>query len=93
MATIASTKPLKGYPVIDKFQVSDSVLNESSTGHINFYLQKNNPVFINIKKKNEVSAMFSNETKQFNNETSEWEVIGNRIFVTGYIGQVRLIHK
>lgn len=84
---------MKGYPVVDKFQVADSVLNESSTGHINFYIQKNNPVFANIKKKNEVSAMFSNETKQFNNETSEWEVNGNRIFITGYIAQVRLIHK
>lgn len=91
MATIASTKPLKGYPVIDKFQVADSVLNESSTGHINFFIQKDNPVFANIKKKNEVSAMFSNETKQFNNETSVWEVNGNRIFIVGYVAQVHLI--
>lgn len=79
---------MKGYPVIDKFQVADSEFNASSTGDINFYLQKNKPFFANIKKKNEVTAMFTNETKLFNNETSEWEPSGHRVFITGFVAQV-----
>lgn len=88
LATISVQKPMKGYPIIDKFQVADSEWNATSTGDVNFYLQKNNPVFANIKKKNEVSAMFSNETRIFNNETSEWETSGKRVFLTGFVAQV-----
>lgn len=90
LATVSVTKPLKGYPVIDKFQVADSEWNTTSTGDINFYLQKNNPVFANIKKKNEVSAMFSNETRLYNNETEQWEPTGHRVFITGFVAQVCL---
>lgn len=88
LGTISVQKPIKGYPMIDSIQVADSKWNESSTGNINFYLQKNDPIYANIKKKNEVSALFSNETTQFNNETSQVETIGHRVLITGYVAQV-----
>lgn len=88
LGTISVQKPIKGYPMIDSIQVADSKWNESSTGYINFYLQKNDPIYANIKKKNEVSALFSNETTQFNNETSQVETIGHRVLITGYVAQV-----
>lgn len=88
LATISVQKPIKGYPFIDSMQVADSKWNESSTGYVLFYLQKNDPLFANIKKKNEVSALFSNETKQFNDETSQMEIVGHRVLVTGYVAQV-----
>lgn len=90
MGTIAVQKPLKGYPMIDTIQIADSKWNESSTGDINFYMQKNDPIFANIKKKNEVSALFSNETTRFNNETSQFETIGHRVLITGFVAQVKL---
>lgn len=74
--------------MIDSIKVADSKLNETSTGNINFYLQKNDPIYANIKKKNEVSAFFSNQTTRFNNETSQVEIIGNRVLITGYVAQV-----
>lgn len=89
LATISVQKPIKGYPMIDSVKVADSTINGSSTGYVNFYLQKNDKLFANIKKKNEVSAFFSNETTQFNNETSQYETIGNRVMITGYVSQVK----
>lgn len=89
LATIAVAKPIKGFPMIDSIKVADSKFNETSTGDVNFYLQKNDPLFANIKKKNSVSAMFSNETTQFNNETSQMETTGYRVLVTGMVAQVR----
>lgn len=87
-ATIYVQKPLKGYPMIESMQVADSKWNESSTGHVSFYMQKSDPVFANIKKKNQVSALFSNETQQFNNETSQMEKTGYRVLITGFVAQV-----
>lgn len=74
--------------MVDILPFADSKLNESSTGDINFLLQKNNPVFANIKKKNEVSATFSNQTQFFNNETSTLESSGYKVIITGYVAQV-----
>ncbi|XP_031624507.1 uncharacterized protein LOC116341532 isoform X1 [Contarinia nasturtii] len=88
LGTIAVQKPLKGYPMIDLIQVADSKWNETSTGFVNFYLQKSDPIYENIKKKKEVSASFSNETTQFNNETSQMETVGYRVLVTGYVVQI-----
>lgn len=88
LGTLSVQKPIKGYPMIDVIQVADSKLNGSSTGNVNFYLQKNDPIFANIKKKNEVSALFSNETTQLNNETSQIETIGHRVLITGFVAQV-----
>lgn len=93
LATISVQKPIKGYPMIDSVKVADSTINGSSTGYVNFYLQKNDKLFANIKKKNEVSAFFSNETTQFNNETSQYETIGNRVMITGYVSQVKWNRK
>lgn len=87
-ATISVQKPIKGYPMIDKINIADSKLNESSTGNVNFYLQKNDPLFANVKKKNVVSAIFSNETQQYNNETSQMETTGYRVLITGFVAQV-----
>lgn len=75
--------------MMNSIDVADSGLNESSTGYINFYLQKSNPIFANIKKKNEVSALFVNETRTFNNQTSEWETIMNKVLMIGAVAQVR----
>lgn len=88
LATLSVQKPIKGYPMVDTIKVADSTLNGTSTGNVNFYLQKNDPIFANIKKKNEVSAFFSNETTQFNNETSQFETIGNRVMIAGFVSQV-----
>lgn len=88
LGTISVQKPLKGYPMIDSIQVADSKWNETSTGNVNFYLQKSDPLYANIKKKNEVSALFSNQTTQFNNETSQMETVGYRVLVTGFVAQV-----
>lgn len=88
LGTISVQKPIKGYPMIDSIQVADSKWNASSTGNVNFYLQKNDPIYANIKKKNEVSALFSNETIQMNNETSEVEKVGHRVLITGFVAQV-----
>lgn len=93
LATIAVAKPLKGYPMIDTVNVADSKLNETSTGEVFFYLQKNDPIFANIKKKNPVTAIFSNETTQFNNETSEMESSGFQVLITGFVAQVRKTNK
>lgn len=68
--------------------MADSPINGSSTGDITFYLQKSEPMYANIVKKNEVSAMFINETKEFNNATSEWDTIQNKVLITGYVAQV-----
>lgn len=89
LATLSVQKPIKGYPMIDTVKVADSKLNESSTGVLNFYLQKNDPIYANIKKKNEVSAFLSNETTTFNNETSQYETTGHRVMITGFIAQVK----
>lgn len=88
LGTISVQKPIKGYPMIDSIQVADSKWNASSTGNVNFYLQKNDPIYANIKKKNEVSALFSNETTQVNNETSQVEKVGHRVLITGFVAQV-----
>lgn len=74
--------------MVDILPFADSKRNESSTGDINFLLQKNNPVFANIKKKNAVSATFSNETQSFNNETLTLESAGYKVIITGYVAQV-----
>lgn len=80
---------MKGCPMIDLINVADSKFNETSTGNVDFYLQKNDPLYANIKKKNDVSALFSNQTTQFNNETSQMETTGYRVLVTGTVAQVR----
>lgn len=87
-ATVSVQKPIKGYPIIDSINVADSKWNESSTGDVNFYMQKSDPLFANIKKKNEVSAIFSNETTQYNNETQQIDTVGYRVLVTGSVAQV-----
>lgn len=74
--------------MINKINIADSKLNETSTGAVIFYLQKNDPIYANIKKKSPVSAFFSNETAQYNNETSQVETTGYRVFVTGFVAQV-----
>lgn len=74
--------------MVDLIPIADSKLNESSTGDINFLLQKNDQVYVNIKKKNEVSATFSNQTQTFNNQTSTFETSGYKVIVTGYVAQV-----
>lgn len=74
--------------MVDILPIADSNFNESSTGNINFLLQKNNPLFANIKKKNEISAVFSNQTQSFNNETSTFETTGYKVIITGYVAQV-----
>lgn len=89
LATISVQKLLKGYPMIDTLQVADSKWNASSTGNIDFYLQKNDPLYANIKKKNEGSALFSNQTTSFNNETSRMETVGYRVLITGYVAKVK----
>lgn len=91
LATIATTKPLKGYPMVDSLDVADSKWNESSTGNINFYLQKSDPLFANIKKKNAVSVIFSNETTQYNNETAQIDTLGYRVLITGSVAQVKCL--
>lgn len=88
LATVSVQKPIKGYPMIDSMKVADSKWNETSTGDVNFYLQKSDSLFANIKKKNTVSAIFSNETTQYNDETSQIEMVGYRVLVTGSVGQV-----
>lgn len=87
-ATISVQKPLKGFPMVDTIKVADSKWNETSTGDVNFYLQKSDPLFANIKKKNSVSAIFTNETTQFNNETQEVDTVGYRVLITGSVAQV-----
>lgn len=89
LATVSVQKPMKGYPMIDSIKVADSKWNETSTGDVNFFLQKSDPLFANIKKKNEVSAIFTNETTQFNNETQEIDTVGYRVLVTGSVAQVK----
>lgn len=88
LATVSVQKPIKGYPMIDSIKVADSKWNETSTGDVNFYLQKSDPLFANIKKKNEVSAIFTNETTQYNNETQQIDTVGYRVLVTGSVAQV-----
>lgn len=88
-ATVSTTKPLKGYAMVDSINVGDSKWNESSTGDINFYLQKSDPLFANIKKKNLVSVFFSNETTKYNNETEQVDTVGYRVLVTGSVSQVK----
>lgn len=91
LGTIASVKPLKGYPMVDILPIADSKLNETSTGDINFLLQKSNPLFANIKKKNEISAIFSNQTQSFDNATSTFQSAGYKIIITGYVAQVNWV--
>lgn len=90
LGTIAVTKPLKGYPMVDILPIADSKLNESSSGDINFLLQKSNPLFANIKKKNEISAIFSNQTQSFDNATSTFQSAGYKVIITGYVAQVTM---
>lgn len=75
--------------MVDSINIADSKWNESSTGNINFYLQKSDPLFANLKKKNAVSAIFSNETKRYNNETEQMDAVGYRVLVTGSVAQVK----
>lgn len=88
LATVSTTKPLKGYPMVDTIDVADSKWNASSTGDINFYLQKSDPLFVNLKKKNAVSVIFSNETTKYNNETEQVDTVGYRVLVTGSVAQI-----
>lgn len=88
MGTIAATKPLKGYPMFDTIPVADSVFNATSTGDVKFFMQKSNPIFANLKKKNEVSATFSNQTETFDSETSTTESTGYKVMIIGYVAQV-----
>lgn len=74
--------------MVDILPIADSKPNESSTGDINFLLQKSNPLFNNIKKKNEISAIFSNQTQDFDDTTSAFQSAGYKVIITGYVAQV-----
>lgn len=76
--------------MVDILPIADSKLNESSSGDINFLLQKSNPLFANIKKKNEISAIFSNQTQSFDNATSTFQSAGYKVIITGYVAQVTM---
>lgn len=74
--------------MFDMIPVADSVFNATSTGDVKFFMQKSNPIFANIKKKNEVSATFSNQTENVDTETSTSTLVGYKVMVTGYVAQV-----
>lgn len=71
--------------MVTKILVADSENNSTSTGNIYFCLSKAEPIFYDLRRKNKLTAFFSNETN-YNGPLSD--VSTNYVYIIGYIAQV-----
>lgn len=90
LITLGYAKPIKGYPMVTKLSMADSPLNELSTGNIYFGLRKTEPVYYDLRRKNKLTAFFSDESDRSTMPIPD--VSTNYVYLIGYVAQVRTEH-
>lgn len=75
--------------MVTRVSVADSTLNGSSTGDVYFCLSKTEQFYYDLRRKNKLTAFFTNETTQ---ELPVPDVSGNYVYIIGYVAQVNLLH-
>lgn len=91
LGTISTMENIKGYPMVNVVSVADSIRGEKSTGDIYFYVLKVDPLFMDLKHKNKITALFSDEQSLTCSKRGldPMEPTCSRIMITGYVAQVR----
>lgn len=76
--------------MVNVISVADSKRGERSTGNIYFYLLKYDPIFSDLKHKNRITALFTNEQSLACSRRGldPMEPACSRVMITGYIAQV-----
>lgn len=90
MGTISSMESTKNYPMVNVVSVADSKVGEKSTGDIYFYALKLDPLYWNIKHKNRITALFTNEQSLACSKLGldPMQPTCSRVQITGYVAQV-----